>query len=232
MKWRDEQPSPYRAVWLVESYAAQVELIEGWHIAGSGQVAVLRHMNIDTVKWKKFKVVTLIRPLRSEREGWCCCSAVQLGCSCGRRLLSSARGSRGQRGLETFLEGFFFSQQQLFWNEADVNNYWAKRSWRGGNRGGLAEFHLQSFGINWHTSKSRDVFFCFFRNKRGRTSFTSSLQLCSPKNPGSVTTALLRFETPQWKQSESAVSLHMGDCVNQRAKRTEDFSWECNRRKI
>ena len=156
MKWSDEQPSPYRAAWLVESKAAQVGLIGG----RSGQIAVLRHMNIDTVKQKKFKVVTLIRPLGSEWEGWCCCSAAQLGCSCGRRLLSSAKGSRGQRGLETFLEGFFFfSQQQLFWNEADVNNYWAKRSWRGGNRGGLAEFHLQSFGINWHTSKSRDVFF-------------------------------------------------------------------------
>lgn len=51
-------------------------------------------------------------------------------------LLSCAKGSRGQRGLETFLEGSPpIPQQQLFWNEADVNNYWAKRSWRGGNRG-------------------------------------------------------------------------------------------------
>lgn len=77
---------------------------------------------------------------------------------------------------DVFLRGFF-PQQQLFWNEADVNNYWAKRSWWGGNRGGLAEFHLQSYGINWHTSKSRDAFL----NKKERTPFTCLLQLCNPQ---------------------------------------------------
>lgn len=166
-----------------------------------------------------------MRRLRLEREDWHWCSAVQLGWSLPGLSYPLPEDPGASGDLRRFKRApfiFFFwlslSQQQLFWNSADVNNYRAKRSWRGGNRGGLAEFHLQSFGINWHTGKSRDV---FLLNKWEKTPFTS-LQHHSPQT-------LAQSEQHRWaprppnKNSQSAVSPHMGDCVNQRGKRTQDF---------
>lgn len=51
MKWRYKQPSASQTPWLVEGKGAQVGLIGGWHIAGSGKATLFLHI-IDTVKYK------------------------------------------------------------------------------------------------------------------------------------------------------------------------------------
>lgn len=110
----------------------------------------------------------------------------------------------------------FFPQQQLFWNDADVNNYRAKCSWRGGNRGGLAEFHLRSFGINWHTSKSKDVGFFFVKYEGKNPPLHLLLNIVTHRLWLTQNSTAALSDPPM--KTDSAVSLHLGDCVNQRGK--------------
>lgn len=158
LKRSDKQASASRAA---ESKAAQVGQIGGWHTAGSGQAAALLRMNKDKLKSKApAQLSKTSRDFDETTSFWarvlvlvqCSLAGVWMAC------LILCQRIQGPAGTWDAFGGLFLSRQQLFWNDADVNNYGAKRSWRGGNRGGLAGFHLQSFGINWLTSKSRDAF--------------------------------------------------------------------------
>lgn len=65
---------------------------------GSDQVTVLLHINITNIKKKKNVLDESERPA---------VAAVVLGCTFRQLFLSSAKTSRGQRGLQTVLEDFF-----------------------------------------------------------------------------------------------------------------------------
>lgn len=187
----------------MERKAAQVGLLL------SGQATVVLHMKItykaQTSHWQMCSDF-------DEATSFWAKARVLVQCSLAGVWMASlilCQRIQGPGGTWGVFWRAFFPQQQLFWNDADVNNYRAKRSWRGGNRGGLAEFHLRSFGINWHTSKSKDVGF-FGSNTRERAPFTSPPQHCNPQT-------LASLSDPPMK-TDSAVSLHMGDCVNQGGK--------------
>lgn len=122
--------------------AAQVGLIPGWLTAGSGEDTALLYININMVKSKALTLKQKTWPywdsfIYSERT---CVAAVQHSLAAVLEGLSyplpadpEARGDSRR-----FWSVFFPPYQQLFWNEADVNNYWAKCSRWEGNRWGIS----------------------------------------------------------------------------------------------
>lgn len=79
--------------------------------------------------------------------------------------LPTDAGARGD--LRRFWRGVFSPYQQLFWNEADVNNYWAKRSWWEGNRRGISWVSSPVLVLFDAQAKALFLFFCCFFQQEG-----------------------------------------------------------------
>lgn len=166
--------------------------------------------------------MTLRRQPLFERALWCWCSAVWL--EFGRRLLSPAKASRGQRGLEAFLEGFFCLSNSFFQGcrckQLQSEMLLTRREQRG-----FAELHLQRFGINWHTGK--DVFLVKEAGKDPLHIFSSNTVAHRLWLTQHSTAAV---SDPQWKQTQWF--LFTWGTLSIGGERTEEFNWECRRWKM
>lgn len=118
----------------------------------------------------------------------------------------------GARGDLRHFWRVFSPYQQLFWNEADVNNYWAKRSWWEGNRRGISWVSSPVLVLFDAQAKALFLFFVVLFSKRERTNFIQSLRWWRTAGSGSV----------RAEQTESVVSLHPRDCV----KENWELQWE------